>query len=262
MSTKKTALITGASTGIGKEFAHIHARTKGDLVIVARSEDKLNALASELKEKHGINVFVITKDLSKPDAAKEVYEETKAAGIEVNYLINNAGFGGRGYFHERDWEKELAMITLNVTTLTALTRFFLDDMVSRNSGKILNVSSTASLLPGPLQAVYFATKAFVTSFSNAIAQELHKTNITVTALLPGATETEFAKTSGMDKTNLFQHTFSAEEVAKDGYEGMLAGKLNVITGVTMQQRIMFQTIPFAPKKMLLKQVYEMQQAVN
>ncbi|MDX1496101.1 MAG: SDR family oxidoreductase [Salinisphaeraceae bacterium] len=254
-----TALITGASTGIGKEFARIHAAAGGDLVIVARSEDKLQALKQELEQAHGIQVTAISKDLGQPSAPQEVYDVVQAAGIEVEYLINNAGFGGRGKFHERDWADDLAMINLNITALTALTRLFLPDFVARNRGRILNVSSTAALLPGPLQAVYYATKAYVTSFSNAIAEELHDTDITVTALMPGATESEFAKTSGMDKTSLFNKTASAQEVAQAGYNAMLAGKLDIIAGMPLNQRIQLAMIPFAPKKMLLKQIREMQE---
>ncbi|MCB0209131.1 MAG: SDR family oxidoreductase [Anaerolineae bacterium] len=257
--TRKTALITGASSGIGKEFAHIHAEQGGDLVIIARREDKLNALKLELENKHGIKVMVIAKDLILPNAAAEIYDTVKQAGIEINYLINNAGFGGRGKFHERPWEQDLAMINLNVVALTALTRFFLPDFVKRNEGRILNVSSTASLMAGPLQAVYYATKAYTTSFSNAIAEELHDSNITVTALLPGATATEFASTSGMDKTSLFENTSSARTVAEDGYKAMLAGKLDVISGVTFSQRMMMAAIPLTPKKMLLSQIRQMQE---
>lgn len=256
---KKTALITGASSGIGKELALIHAATGGDLVIVARREEKLNALKVELEEKHGVSVKVIVKDLSLPTAAEEVYQAVKAAGIEVNYLINNAGFGGRGKFHERDLQTDLTMINLNVTALTALTRLFLTDMVARNEGRILNVSSTAALLPGPLQAVYYATKAYVTSFSNAVAEELYDTNITITALMPGATETEFATTSGMDETSLFDNPFSAQSVAQAGYDAMLAGKLDVITGVSGSQRMMMSMLPLIPKKMVLRQVRTMQE---
>ena len=259
MINKKVALITGASSGIGKELAHIHAVQGGDLVIVARRKEKLNALKTELEDKHGIKVMVIAKDLSLPGTASEIYEEVKKSGIEVNYLINNAGFGGRGKFYERAWEQDLAMINLNVVALTELTRLFLPDFVKRNEGRILNVSSTASLMAGPLQAVYYATKAYVTSFSNAIAEELHDTNITVTALLPGATETEFASTSGMDKTSLFANTFSARSVAEDSYNAMLAGKLNIIAGVTFIQRTMMAAIPFTPKKMLQKQIRRMQE---
>ena len=149
---KKVALITGASSGIGKEFARIHAEKGGDLVITARREEKLNELKNELEQKHGIKVMVIGKDLSQANAPKEIYDEVKNAGIEVDYLINNAGFGGHGKFHERDWNLDLTMINLNVTALSAMTRLFLPDFVKRNSGKILNVSSTASLMPGPLQS--------------------------------------------------------------------------------------------------------------
>ena len=259
MEKNKVALITGASSGIGAELARIHAERGGDLVIVARREDKLNALKTQLENKHGVQVLVMAKDLTLPCAASEIYEAVKQAGIDVHYLINNAGFGGRGKFHERAWEQDLAMINLNVVALTALTRLFLPEFVNRNAGRILNVSSTASLMPGPLQAVYFATKAYVTSFSNAVAEELHDTNITITALLPGATETEFASTSGMDQTSLFKQTVSARSVAEDGYNAMLTGKLDVISGLPFTKRMMIATIPFTPKKTLLKQVRQMQE---
>ena len=257
---KKMALITGASSGIGKELAKIQAEKGGDMVLIARSKDKLEALKSELEEKHSVQVEIMARDLTDPHAPKLIYDEVKAAGIQIDYLINNAGFGGHGKFHERPWEQDLGMINLNITALTALTRFFLPDMVKRNDGKILNTSSTASFMPGPLQAVYFATKAYVTFFSNAIAEELHDTKITVTNLMPGATETEFAKTSGMDKTNLFEKTVSARSVAEDGYNGMIEGKLDVVSGLTISQKVMMKMIPFTPKKMLLKQVRKMQEA--
>lgn len=256
---ENTALITGSSSGIGKEMAYIHASQGGDLILVARREDKLETLKKELVHKYNVQVTILVKDLTLPEAPKEIYNTLKAEGVQVDFLINNAGFGGRGKFYERKWEEDLSMIHLNIIALTALTRLFLPDMVSRNSGRILNVSSTASFMPGPLQAVYFATKAYVTFFSNAIAEELHDTNVTVTTLLPGATETEFAKTSGMDKTDLFKHTFSAAHVAKEGYQAMLDGKLDVVSGLTFSQKIMMKMIPFSPKKMILKQVREMQE---
>lgn len=256
---KKVALITGASSGIGKELANIHAEKGGDLVIVARSKDKLDQLKQELESKHSVNVHVIQKDLSLQESSKEVYDEVKQAGIEVEYLINNAGFGGRGKFHEREWEKDLAMINLNILALTAISRFFLPEFVERNSGRILNVSSTAAFMPGPLQAVYYASKSYVTFLSNALAEELHDTNISVTALMPGATETEFAKVSGMDKTSLFEKTFSARKVAEEGYKGMMRGKLDVVAGITFGQKIMMGTLPFMPKKMKLKTVRKMQE---
>ncbi len=258
----KVALITGASSGIGEELARIHAEKGGDLVIVARRKDKLIQLKEELEKKHSVQVTVIEKNLANTHAAKEIYDEVKNAGIEVNYLINNAGFGGRGKFHERAWEEDLSMINLNVVALTALTRYFLPDFFKRNEGRILNVSSTASFMPGPLQAVYYATKSYVTFFSNAIAEELHDTDITVTALLPGATETEFAQVSGMDKTSLFNKMVSARSVAEDGYNGMLDGKLDVISGLKFVQHMMIRAIPFMPKRMVLKQVREMQEEVK
>ena len=258
-NSKKVALITGASTGIGKELANIHAEQGGDLVVVARNKSKLDELKAELETKYSINVMVIAKDLSLPETPQEIYDEVKKAGIEIDYLINNAGFGGRGKFHERAWEQDLAMINLNIVALTALTRFFLPEFVARNDGKILNVSSTASFMPGPLQAVYYATKAYVTYFSNAIAEELYDTNITVTTLMPGATETEFARVSGMDKTTLFNKTATARSVAEDGYNGMLKGKLDVVSGLTGSQKMMMAFIPITPKKMLLKQIRQMQE---
>lgn len=256
---EKIALITGASTGIGKELSKIHAEKGGDLIIVARSEDKLNELKKELEEKYKINVFVISMDLTKPNAAREIYEQVQIAGLKVDYLINNAGFGGLGKFNERELELDIQMINLNISVLTALTHYFLQDFVKNNEGKILNVSSTASLLPGPLQAVYYATKAYVTSFSNAISEELHDTNVTVTNLMPGATETEFGRVSGMDKTVLFKNPASARSVAEDGYNGMLNGKLDVISGLTFSQKLMTAMIPLTPKKMILNQVRQMQE---
>ena len=256
---KKTALITGASSGIGEEFAKIHAEKGGDLIIVARNETKLNALKKELENKHNINVYVIAKDLTESNATKEIYDEVKNAGLKVDYLINNAGFGGIGLFNERNLQEDLTMINLNVVALTSLTNYFLQDFIKDNEGKILNVSSTASLMPGPLQAVYFATKAYVTSFSNAIAEELNDKNITVTNLMPGATETEFGKISGMDKTKMFKKTANARTVAQDGYDGMLKGKLNVKSGLTFTQKIMTSLIPFLPKKLLLKVVRNLQE---
>jgi uncharacterized protein len=256
---KNISLITGASSGIGRELALIHAELGGDLVIVARDQEKLEELKKEIETKYAVSVFVIVKDLSVPGASTEVYLKVKEAGIEVDYLINNAGFGGIGKFYERAWAKDSAMINLNIVALTELTRMFLPDFVVLNKGRILNVSSTASLFPGPLQAVYFATKAYVTSFSNALAEELHDTSVTVTTLLPGATETGFGKISGMDKTVMFKKTASAREVAQAGYDAMLSGKLNVVSGITFSQKILFSLLPFLPKKMLLKQIRIMQE---
>lgn len=259
---KNTALITGASSGIGKEFAKIHASNGNDLVLVARNTKKLEALKSELEKRYKVKAIIISKDLTEYNASLEIYEQVSKENIAIHYLINNAGFGGQGYFHERELSADINMIQLNIIALTSLTRLFLPDMVKRNQGKILNVSSTASLLAGPLQAVYFATKAYVTSFSNALSGELEGTNITVTNLMPGATETEFAKEAGLEKTDLFAMASSANQVAQSGYDAMLAGKMDIIAGVTGTQKLMMRMIPFTPKKMLLKQIKQIQEIKN
>ncbi len=256
---KNVALITGASSGIGRELARIHAERGGDLVIVARRAEALDALAAELSEAHGTTVEVVVADLADPASPAAIHAAVRERDIEVELLINNAGFGGRGKFHERSWDADQAMIQVNVMALSALTRLFLPDFVARDRGRVLNVSSTAALVPGPLQAVYYATKAFVTSFSNALAGELHDSAVTVTALMPGATDTGFAERSGMDATDLFQKTFSAREVAEAGYDGMLAGKLDVIAGVRFSQRMSLKMTWMVPKSVLLKQVREMQE---
>lgn len=256
---KNVAIITGASSGIGKEFARIHAK-KGDLIIIARREDRLIKLKEELESLHNITVMPIVKNLTKPSSPKEVFDMVK--NFDIRYLINNAGFGGQGKFHERNWDEDLAMIQLNIIALTELTRLFLPIFVKKDSGRILNVSSIASLMPGPLQAVYYATKAYISSFSNALSEELHDTAVSVTTLLPGATETEFASVSGTEKTALFNKAFSAHHVAKAGYNAMMNGKLNTIVGVTPIQRVSLLMLPLVPPKKILKQVYKMQKIKN
>ena len=210
----KMALITGASSGIGREFAHIHAANGGDLVIIARNEKKLTALKQELKNKYQTKAKVIVRDLTEADAPAAIYKICKDSGLRIDYLINNAGFGGMGAFYQRDMQKDISMIKLNIIALTKLTRLFITDFISRNQGKILNVSSTASFVPGPFQAVYYATKAYVTFFSNAVSEELRETNVTVTNLMPGATKTNFGKISGMDKTAMFENPANARRDRK------------------------------------------------
>lgn len=256
---KNAALITWASSGLGKEFAYIHAERWWDLVLIARREDKLTEIKEDLLEKYRVSVVILSYDLTEVWVAEKIYKKLQDENIQLEYLINNAGFWGVGRFHERAWKDESSMIQLNITVLTELCHLFLPDMIQRDSGKILNVSSTASLLPGPNQAVYYATKAFVTSFSNALSGELHESKVTVTALLPWATETEFGKVSGMDKTDLFQHTASARSVALDWYEAMIAWKMNIISGLTFTQKILMKLLPFLPKKMILKIVREGQE---
>ena len=257
---KNVALITGASSGLGKAFAEIHAKRGGDLVIVARSTDKLNELKSKLEENYKVGVYVLTKDLSEIDAAEEIYDELKRKNISVDYLINNAGLGGQGYFHERTMEQDINLIMVDIIALTKLTKLYLRDFVKRGNGKILNVSSTAALMPaGPLQAVYYAAKSYVTALSEGIWQEIQGTGVTITTLMPGGMNTGFAKASNLENTALAKEmTFSPEVVAQDGYNAMLNGNMEVISKLTAEQAEWFKTIPTTPKEILLKQLFEMQ----
>jgi len=246
----KTALITGASGGLGKEFARIHASKGDNLVLAARSKEKLEALKFELEKQYGVSVYVIAKDLSDQHAPKAVYEELKTRKIRVDYLINNAGFGDFGLFAETNWEKQLEMINLNVISLTYLTRLFLPDMIENKFGKILNIASTAAFQPGPTMSVYFATKAFVLSFSEAIANELKGTGVTVTALCPGATDTGFKAAAALDDSNLFKgnQIATSKEVAEFGYARMMEGKTVAIHGIV--NNLMAQSVRFAPRNVV------------
>ncbi|NAS29491.1 SDR family NAD(P)-dependent oxidoreductase [Flavobacteriaceae bacterium R38] len=259
MKTSKTALITGAAGGIGSEFSKIHAEKGGDIVAIDMNSDGLAELKDKLEFQYGIKVYTITKDLTEINASKEIYEELKNEGIEVNYLINNAGFGGVGNFHERTWEQDLAMIQVDVVALTGLTKFFLPDFIKRDEGKVLNVSSTVSLIPGPGQAVYFASKAFVTSLTRSIYGELNDSSVTITALLPGPTETGFGAHSGMEKTSIYNKTASPAEVARDGYDAMMEGELEIISGVSGMQKLEFKLVPFVPQKKLIEKIRKGQQ---
>lgn len=259
---KNVALITGASSGIGKELAYIHAERGGDLIIVARSEKALNELKADITRQYKNEVVVIAMDLTQPGAGKQVFAQVQSLGIQVDVLINNAGFGGLGKFHERPWETDLQMIQLNVVALAELTRQFLPGMVQRKRGKILNVSSTAAVVPGPLQAVYYATKAFVTSFSNALWEELKGTGVTVTNLMPGATDTQFAATADMGETSLFKNPTHPRKVALTGYEAMAAGKLDVFAGLSFVRKLQLLALPFTPKKIALKMIRSMQETQN
>lgn len=247
----QTALITGASGGIGLELARIHAEKGGNVVLVARSEDKLNTLKAVLEAQHNITATVISADLSEPQAAEDIFKQTEALGLTIDVLINNAGFGGHGLFHEQALKSEQGMIQVNISALTSLTHLYLTGMVERKAGKILNVSSTASFLPGPLQAVYFATKAYVTSFSQAIAEEVKPFGITVTALCPGAVNTGFVKAGNLEGVNLWKGAKSARSTAECGYKAMEQGKL--IAFNEMRLKFMLEwLIPFMPRKLTLK----------
>lgn len=229
------ALITGASGGIGEQLARIHAKKGGDLLLVARSEDRLRDLAAELVDAHEVNVRPIARDLAVPGAAEGLADEVLADGLVPDILINNAGFGGQGRFHERDWARDRDMINLNVMALAALTHGFLPAMVERGSGRVLNVGSVAGFLPGPNFATYFASKAFVLSFSEAIAGELAGTGVTVTVLCPGPVATGFVDAAGMTNTQMFNAVAATpESVAAYGYRAMMRGDVVAVPGVATQ----------------------------
>jgi uncharacterized protein len=244
-----TALITGASFGIGLEFARIFAREGYNLVLVARSADRLRQLASELEKNHGVRSLILATDLSEPGASSYVLDQTTRAGIEVDVLVNNAGFGQYGMFAENDLEECLRQIQLNVTTLTHLTRLYLPAMIQKRSGRILNVASTAAFQPGPLMAVYFATKAYVLHLSEALANELSETGVTVTCLCPGATATEFHKRANATGQRLLKFgSMDADTVAEDGYRALMAGKPVVISG--FKNWLLAQSIRFSPRSLV------------
>ena len=249
MADRKTALITGASFGIGSEFARIFAREGYNLVLVARTADKLRQLASELEKAYGTRSLILAADLTDPGAPAYVLDQTKRADIQVDVLVNNAGFGQYGLFVDNDLEECLRQIQLNVTTLTHLTRLYLPAMVERGSGGVLNVASTAAFQAGPLMAVYFATKAYVLLFSEAIANELQGTGVTVTCLCPGATTTEFhkrAKATGMRLLKM--GSMDAHTVAEDGYRAFVAGKPVVISG--FKNWLVAQSVRFSPRRLV------------
>lgn len=256
---KNVALITGASSGIGMELARIHAESGGDLVLVARRADLLDALKTEVETAHGVSVLTIAADLNDDAAPGHIFETVKATGIDVTYLVNNAGFGGRGNFHEQDWAIVRSMIQVDIVALTALTHLFLPEFVARDSGRILNVSSTAALFPGPLQAVYFASKAFVASLSNALVEELRDTKVTVTNLMPGATGTEFAQRSGMEKSPLFKKTASARDVARQGYDAMTRGDIDAFAGLRPGRLMQFRIARLLPKRVMLRLIRQTQE---
>ncbi len=245
----KTALITGASFGIGMEFARILAREGYNLVLVARNGDRLRQLASKLEKAHGTRSLILATDLTEPGAAAYVLDQTTRAGIQVDVLVNNAGFGQYGLFAENDLEECLRQIQLNVTTLTHLTRLYLPAMLERKTGRILNVASTAAFQPGPLMAVYFATKAYVLHFSEALANELQGTGITVTCLCPGATATEFHKRANATGQRLLKFgAMDARTVAEDGYRAMMAGRPVVISG--FKNWLLAQSVRFSPRRLV------------
>ncbi|HWV74806.1 MAG TPA: SDR family oxidoreductase [Pseudosphingobacterium sp.] len=228
---KNYALITGATNGIGYELAKIFAQNGYDLVLVARNLEELNRTAAELSQ-YNIEIAVIAKDLFDKDAPAQVYDEVRLKGLIIDVLVNDAGQGVYGKFIETDLQRELNIVQLNINACVMLTKFFLKDMLLRGNGKILNLSSIAGKMPGPYQAVYHGTKAFVHFFSEAIHNEVSDSGVTVTSLLPGATDTDFFRKANMENAKIVQkgQLEDPATVAKDGYEALMAGKDMVISG--------------------------------
>jgi uncharacterized protein len=257
----QTALITGASGGIGLDFAKKFAQEGYNVILVARSKDKLTQLANDLGNQYKIEAQAIAMDLSDPGAPQALYDQLQASGVTVDVLVNNAGFASYGYFHELDTAKEMQMIQLNIATLTYLTRLFLPGMVERKNGKILNVASTAAFQPGPLMAVYYATKAYVLHFSEAIANELQGTGVTVTTLCPGPTESGFQERAAMTDSKLVQNgLMSSRAVVDAGYNALMAGKPVVIPG--FMNRMMALTPRLFPRGMMTRLVRGVQERVG
>lgn len=225
MRKHKTALVTGASGGLGLEFSRILAKKKYDLVLVARNEEKLQAIKREFESQYGILVYVYAVDLSKIDAGRSVFEFTQKEHLHIDVLINNAGFGDSGSFAESDWQKQYEMVQLNVVALMQLTHCFLKPMIQQGHGKILNISSVAAFCAGPYMSIYYATKEFVRSFSEAVAEEVKGTGVTVTAFCPGPTSTGFEQAAAMEKgSTMFRKAANAEDVAKSGIRALRTGK--------------------------------------
>jgi short-subunit dehydrogenase len=246
---RATAVVTGASSGIGLELATLLARDNHDLVLVARSRGKLEDIGRALQQEFGVTATVVARDLADRDSPATLASDLASRGIAVDILVNNAGFGVYGLFAETTLEKELEMIQVNIAALTHLTKLFLPGMIARRFGRILNVASTAAFQPGPLMAVYYATKAYVLSFSEALSNETHGTGVTVTALCPGPTITEFQKQAGLEKTNLFNSplVMSAADAARAGYDGMKKGRRVVVAG--LGNALLVQGTRLAPRRL-------------
>ncbi|KAB8040944.1 SDR family NAD(P)-dependent oxidoreductase [Silvanigrella paludirubra] len=244
----QTVLITGASSGIGLDFAHLFAKDGYNLVLVARSGDKLEHLTNELIQKYNINCKPISCDLSQPGAAKELFRKTQSLDMHIDFLINNAGFGAMGFFHEIDLNTQTNMIQVNITSLTELTHIYLKPMLQKKFGKILNVASTAAFQPGPLMTVYYATKAFVLSFSEALDNELSGSGVNVTVLCPGPTMTGFQSAAKIDASSkIFNSKIAADSqsVALAGYKALIDSQRLIIPGVV--NKIGACSVKFVPR---------------
>ena len=245
----KTALVTGASAGLGLELARLLAADRHDLVLVARRRDRLEQLAAELERVHAVRAHVLAEDLADPAAPARIVEELGRRGLEIEVLVNNAGFGANGPFAELDAARQVGMVQVNVTALVELTRRLLPPMIARGAGRILNLGSTAGFQPGPFMAVYYASKAFVNSFSEALSFELRGTGVTVTVSCPGPTDTEFGAIAGNDKSRLFAiGSMSAAEVARHAYAAMMRGRPLAVPGLLNKAGV--QSVRLAPRSAL------------
>jgi short-subunit dehydrogenase len=255
---RPVALVTGASAGIGRELARRFAAGGHDLVLTARRADELRALADELSAEHGVAVRAVPADLSDPVAPRTLFDEVAAAGLAVDVLVNNAGFGMYGPFAEADPDRLLAMVQVNVAALTHLTRLFLPGMVARGRGRVLNVASTAAFQPGPLMAAYYASKAYVLSLSEALAFELRGAGVTVTCLCPGPTRTEFAAAAVVGGSRLFDspYVMDAAPVAEAGYRAAMRGRRVVVPGLL--NRLGAFATRFVPRPLLMRVVHRIQ----
>jgi short-subunit dehydrogenase len=248
-SSVRTALITGASSGIGLELAKIFADRHYNLVLVARDRDRLLALAAELESRHGITVTAISQDLSRPEAPTELLCELRERSIHVDVLVNNAGFAVRGEFGAVDVAQTVALLHVNIVALTHLTRLLLPGMMARRWGKVLNVASIAGFYPGPLTACYNASKAFVVSFSQALSNEMQGAGVSVTCVCPGPTETRFAQRAGLIGTKAFRdHVMAPRAVAETAFDALMAGKPMAIAGLRNKLRML--PIPLVPARIL------------
>ena len=250
---------TGASAGLGAEFAKLFAADGHDVVLVARRRDKLETLAREIEKQHGVRATVLAEDLTAAGAAERIEKALAELGIPVEFLVNNAGFASTGPVADADPERELAMVTVNVTTVVHLTRLLLPAMIARKSGRILNIGSTAGFVPGPFMATYYASKAFVNSFTQALGYELRGTGVTATLSCPGATATEFAAVAGNDRSRLLQGAvMGAPQVAAYAYHAMMGGHPMAIPGI--KNKLGIQSLRFAPRSMVIAMAASLNQS--
>lgn len=260
-TNNRYALITGATEGIGYELARLFAGDGHNLIIVARTEEMLQQRAQEFSQQYGVQVIPIAKDLFQPQAAFELYDEIKSKNVVVDVLVNDAGQGQYGLFVESDIHRLLDIIHLNISSLTVLTHLFLKDMVARNEGKILQLASIASQLPGPWQAVYHATKAYVLSFTEALISELKDSAVTLTALQPGATDTDFFNKAEMQESKIMDSKLSDPvKVAKDGYDALMSGDDKVISGFKNKAMVGMSNV--MPEATVAERMNKMQEPKN